>query len=166
MKSAISLQGTLRVEYRIRLQPMAGATSLIASEQRFAGGSATVAALALASLGASVRLSGSPIGDDSHGRFLRAQLENVPGLELEVETRSEVVTPYAILVREEEGTTRTWLSPEAAQLEDPQDYPSLLDALKQALTQWYGNQSAPEDIDALVNQYDVNFGLSSFREEK
>ncbi|BCM90271.1 hypothetical protein IAD21_02122 [Abditibacteriota bacterium] len=164
MKSVISLQGALRVEYRIQLKSLGEATSLISSEHRLAGGTGAVAALTLASLGAHVRLSGNPIGDDSHGRFLISQLQNVPGLELDIETRSDVVTPYAILVREQDGTTRTHLSPEAAQLEGPQDYSAILAALRKALILWNGATGDNSFIERLINAYDEGFGSHSLEE--
>ncbi len=165
MKSELSLQGALRVEYRIQLKSLGQSTSLIASEHRLAGGNGAVAAQVIASLGTPVRLRANPIGDDSHGRFLLSQLQNVPGLQLEVEICSDVVTPYAILVREEDGITRTHLSPEAAQLDGPQDYPALLDALLGALIQWGGSQTDNSHIQRLLEAYDTGFGSTSIKEE-
>ncbi|RYX80430.1 hypothetical protein EON83_28585 [bacterium] len=164
MKSVISLQGALRVEYRIQLKSLGEATSLIASEQRLAGGNGAVAALALISLGERVHLTGNPIGDDSHGRFLLAQLQNVPGLELEVEIQPKTATPYAILVREPDGSTRTWLSLEASQLEGPQDYATLLDTLRSAIMQRNGTQNDEASVQRLLNSYDITFGTPNFQE--
>ena len=164
MKNPISLRGAVRVEYRLQLETLGENTSLLAAERRFAGGNGAVAALVLTSLGASVHLQGNPIGDDSHGRFLKSQLQ-VAGIELDIETREDVVTPYAILVRGSDGTTQTWLSPEAARLEGPQDYPALLDALREALLQWDGSQSDNLPIEHLINAYDVGFGAPSLKEK-
>lgn len=154
MKPDIPIFGALRVEYRVQLRSLAENCSLIASEQRFAGGSGAVAALALCELGARVRLGGNAIGDDSHGRFLLAQLRQSPNLELDIEVRGEVVTPYAILIRGANGQTQTLLSPDAANLDGTGDYPELLGFLRASLRRFVGEDEAR----ALVARYDGSFG--------
>ena len=148
------LQGALRVEYRVQLQTLGENSSLIVSERRIAGGNGGAPALALAHLGARVHLSGNAIGDDSHGKFLMAQLQH-PNLELNIEVSSEVATPYAILIRAQNGETQTLLSPEAAQLDGAQDYPALLESLKNALLEWRGEG---DEIERLERVYDHSFG--------
>ena len=162
MKTNISIHGALRIEYRVQLAPLGDNSSLIASERRLAGGEGAVSALALAALGACVRLSGNPIGDDSHGRFLLSQLQNVPALELELEVRPDVVTPYAILIRGAEGGVQTLLSPEAAELDGAQDYWSLLDALRAALKKFIGEHGGEKEIARLMGNYEESFGDFAF----
>lgn len=162
MKPQLLVQGALRVEYRVELRSLEPSTSLIESETRLAGGNGAVSALALAQLGARVRLSGK-VGDDSHGRFLLSLLENVPDLELDVRVE-KMVTPYAILIRGEDGATQTLLSPEAARLEGAQDYAALLDSLRAALEQFIEDQ---QQVEELVAGYDESFGnLGSLQLEK
>ncbi len=158
------VHGPLRVEYRVQLAHLAENSSLIASERRLAGGQGAVAALALAALGARVRLSGNPIGDDSHGRFLWSQLSNVPGLELDIEVRADVVTPYAILIRGADEGVQTLLSPDAARLNGEQDYPALLESLRRTLRGFLGDE---DQTGRLMRAYNNSFGdFASLRLEK
>jgi len=167
MKTDLFIYGVLRVEYRVQLAHLGENSSLIASERRLAGGEGAGTALALAALGAQVRLSGNPLGDDSHGRFLLSQLQNEPNLELDIEVRPDVVTPYAILIRAQNGTVQTLLSPEAALLEGAQDYPALLNALHNALKEFMGEQRDDEEIARLMRVYADSFGdFASLRAAK
>lgn len=155
MKSDIHIRGALRVEYRVQTRPQSETASLIISEQRFAGGEGAVVALALAALGAPVRLSGNAIGTDSHGRFLLSQLQGIANLELDIEARDDVVTPYAILIRGEEEKVQTLLSPEASQLEGDNEYSALIEALRTALSDFLSDD---DRVAKLVATYDANFG--------
>lgn len=109
------IHGAIRVEYRVRTRTLQQSIGAIESEQQCAGGTGALCALSLARLGARVRLSGNALGDDSHGRFLKSQLR-AAGIETDLELQAGVVTPYAILLRADEGQTQTLLSPQARKL--------------------------------------------------
>lgn len=161
MLPAFHIHGAIRVEYRVRTRPLQQGTDAIESEQQLAGGTGALCALALARLGARVRLSGNALGDDSHGRFLRSQFQ-AANIETDAQLHAGVITPYAILLRTEDGQTQTLLSPQAQELVLPpvqiqrdartfdfslqmkslewegkhQGYDALLDALRSVLNRW------------------------------
>lgn len=117
MKPFFHVHGVIRVEYRVQTRSLFEDVEAIETETRSVGGSGALCALALSRLGAPVRLSGHALGDDSHGRFIRAQLEGVPGLEADLRFEPDIETPYAILLRGEDRThTRTLLSSGATRL--------------------------------------------------
>jgi sugar/nucleoside kinase (ribokinase family) len=160
MKPHFHIHGAIRVEYRVRTRALLKDVAAIETEEQQVGGNGALCALALARLGARVRLSGNALGDDSHGRFLRSHLQTA-NLEADLTLNAGVVTPYAILLRSEKGDTRTLLSPQARALVLPpvqsenarvldlslqmklldadgqsQSYSALLDALRSTLRAW------------------------------
>lgn len=112
MEPFFYVHGAIRVEYRVRTRTLLKDVGAIETEEQQVGGNGALCALALARLGARVRLSGNALGDDSHGRFLRSHLQTA-NLEADLTLSAGVVTPYAILLRSEKGDTRTLLSPQA-----------------------------------------------------
>lgn len=119
MKYDFHVHDVVRVEYRIVTDGPAfpRGYSQIENEARLVGGNGTVAACALARWGASVLLTGNPIGNDSHGRFLQEQLSNVPNLTYEPQVKPDLETPYAILLKAGTHSVGTMLSPSAAKVQ-------------------------------------------------
>lgn len=115
MRPFFHIHGVIRVEYRVRTRALGEQVAAITNETRLVGGSGALCALALARLGARVHLSGNALGDDSHGRFVRSQLE-AAHIQSDLVLNAQLVTPYAILLRCDEKDTITLLSPEARQL--------------------------------------------------
>ena len=115
------IHDAIRVEYRVATDGSSfpRGYSCIERETRSAGGNGVIAAVALARWGARVLLTGNAIGDDDHGRFVRAQLEPVENLTFRADVQSETLTPYAILLRAGQFDVGTLLSPQAARLELP-----------------------------------------------
>ena len=115
------IHDAIRVEYRVATDGSSfpRGYSCIEREARSAGGNGVVAAVALARWGARVLLTGNALGDDDHGRFVRAQLDEIENLTLRTETRDELTTPYAILLRAGTFDVGTLLSPQAASIELP-----------------------------------------------
>lgn len=110
------IHDAVRVEYRVVVVDEATPLlSHIQNETRVPGGNGVLSALFLANCGARVCLVGNPIGEDSHGRFLRESLGAVANLKYQPEIRAEIVTPYAILLRSGE-TIQTLLSPAATRI--------------------------------------------------
>jgi hypothetical protein len=118
MKYDFHVHDVVRVEYRIATDgpSFPRGYSQIESEARVVGGSGAVAACALARWGATVLLTGNPIGEDSHGRFLVEQLSQVPNLTYEAQIEPEIETPYAILLKAGSHSVGTLLSPTAAKV--------------------------------------------------
>lgn len=95
------IHDVVRVEYRISTDgpSFPRGYAQIENEDRVPGGNGVVAALALANWGAKVLLTGNPIGDDSHGKFLVNALNGVENLTYEPQIEPSFETPYAILIR-------------------------------------------------------------------
>lgn len=177
MLFAFHIHGAIRVEYRVRARALNHNMGAIESELQLAGGTGALCALALSRLGARVRLSGNTLGEDAHGRFLRAQL-GAANIETDLELRAGVVTPYAILLRTDEGQMQTLLSPESLALvlppiqmqrdartfdfslqiksidrqEKHQSYDALLDALSAVLRRWLEIARPDESFDEHESQ--------------
>jgi len=184
MPPLFHLHGPLRVEYRVRTRALRPNLGAIEDERQVVGGSGGVCALALAHFGARVRLTGNPLGDDSHGRFLRKQLAAAIGIEAEFQIEPGRATPYAILLRDEQGATQTLLSPASLGMEFPlppplekgvdtihlrgdmpDDYADLLDDLRMVLGVWLPilrPDEAPAvrqaQVESWVESYDTRFG--------
>ena len=192
MLPAFHIHGAIRVEYRVRTRTLSQNMGAIESELQLAGGTGALCALALARLGARVRLSGNALGDDSHGRFIKAQL-NAANIETDLEPQAGVVTPYAILLRTDDGHTQTLLSPQARELvlprvqmqdaltfdfslqmkslesQEHQSYDALLDALRLVLRSWLEIARPHESFDEhdaqlkrWLDEIDQSFGGFSF----
>lgn len=172
MLATFHIHGAIRVEYRVRTRALGQNMGVIESELQLAGGTGALCALALARLGARVRLSGNALGDDSHGRFMKAQL-GAANIETDLQLHAAIVTPYAILLRTDEGQTQTLLSPQARDLVLPpvqmqsdarvfdfslqmnspewegkhQGYDALLDALNSVLRRWLRSARPGEAFD-------------------
>ncbi len=181
MSPLFHVHGAIRVEYRVRTHTLGGDLGAIESEAQLVGGSGGLCALALAQLGARVRLSGNVLGDDSHGRFLRLQLQNAPNLETDLILNANIVTPYAILLRCDEGATQTLLSLQARALVLPplqaqpnarvfnfsprmtlesdvenHGYNALLDALRSVLRAWLEiarPDDSPDEVEAQLKRW-------------
>ena len=160
MKPLLEVSGALRVEYRIRLAPHTGESAfLIRDERRIVGGTGGWGALAGARMGAMVRLGGW-VGDDSHGRYLLAEL-GAAGVELAVEVRAGAATPYAILIRAPDGTVQTLLSPEAAEGGAAQTETQLSESLAQTL----GTAFEAGEVARQLRAFEASFGdLAVFEE--
>lgn len=111
----------IRVEYRVTTDgpSFPRGYARIQQEARSAGGNGVIAAVALARWGARVLLTGNPIGDDEHGRFLQSELKKIETLTFEPEIRPGFDTPYAILLRAGSYDAGALLSPTASPLELP-----------------------------------------------
>lgn len=96
----IAVHGAIRVDYRVRINGAFefGATKNIEAETRHAGGAGLIEAVALAKWGAQVQLSGNPIGNDPHGRFILKELEAFCGVEFDANIQSGLETPYSIRI--------------------------------------------------------------------
>jgi sugar/nucleoside kinase (ribokinase family) len=94
------VHGIISVDYLLQLDgaPAAGETCHIEREIRRVGGGAANCALALASWGASVCLTGNPLGNDGNGRFVAKELGIVPNLTLRVPLLDDVETPYYVVL--------------------------------------------------------------------
>ncbi len=105
-----------RVEYRIATDGPAfpRGYAQIENENRVPGGNGVVAALALAHWGAKVFLTGNPIGDDSHGRFLIQALNGIENLTYQPQVLEGMNTPYAVFIRAGKFDAGALLSKEAA----------------------------------------------------
>ena len=121
MQYDFHIHDAIRVEYRVATDGSSfpRGYSCIEAETRSAGGNGVVAAVTLARWGARVLLTGNAIGDDDHGKFLRAQLEPIENLTFGAQVEAEVVTPYAILLRAGKFDVGTLLSPDAARIRLP-----------------------------------------------
>jgi len=192
MHPVIHVHGAIRVEYRVRTRYLDPDMGVIESETQCIGGSGGVCALALSQLGARVHLSGNALGDDSHGRFLKKQLE-AAGIIGEFSLQSGLSTPYAILLRDDYGETQTLLSARAQHLELPPlagiegearvldlsgragngSYAELLEELRPALRLWL-HATRPDDeaflraiqVESWIAKYDASFGDFSFEQGK
>ena len=104
-KIDFAVHGAIRVEYRVCIGAILerGAAQNIEAETRLAAGAGLIEAVALAKWGASVHLSGNPIGDDAHGRFILKELERFPGVQLETQIQSDLETPYSIRIESPNG---------------------------------------------------------------
>lgn len=113
------IHDTIRVEYRVATDGSSfpRGYSCIERETRSAGGNGVIAAVTLALWGARVLLTGNALGDDDHGRFLVRELASIENLTFETTLQSDVVTPYAILLRAGKFDIGTLLSPQAAHIE-------------------------------------------------
>ena len=121
MKTDFHVHDTLRVEYRVATDgpSFPRGYAQIERETRSAGGNGVLAACALAKWGANVLLTGNPIGDDEHGRFLQTQLEKIPNLTFKAQIESGLETPYAIMLRAGHHDVGTLLSRTAARVSLP-----------------------------------------------
>ncbi len=152
MKPLLEVSGALCVEYRIRAASLDSDARLIQEERRVAGGEAGWCALAGARVGAAVRVTGW-VGDDAHGRFLLAEL-GAAGVELNVEVRPGIATPYAILIRAPDGAVQTLLSPEAARSGDAGAQAQLLETLARTL----GEVCAAGEVARRLRAFEAGFG--------
>jgi len=177
----IHIHGAIRVEYCVQTRALGRNLGAIESESQRIGGSGGVCAMALAQLGARVHLSGNALGDDSHGRFLKKQLESA-GVSGEFSLQSGLSTPYAILLRNESGETQTLLSPSAQSLELPPvasgengaatmnfslgqrsgSYGELLADLRAALSWWLDWSDLGRSAESWIAKYDASFGDFAF----
>lgn len=184
MHPLFHIHGAVRVEYRVRTRALGPHLGAIESESQRIGGSGGVCALALSQLGARVHLSGNALGDDSHGRFLKKQLE-AAGISGDFSLQSGLSTPYAILLRDESSETQTLLSAGAQHIELPLlmsgeegtnplnfsfhnrdgSYGELLSNLHTALRIWVNLTDSKEKVSvreerigSWIAKYDASFG--------
>ncbi len=115
------IHDAIRVEYRVATDGSSfpRGYSCIERETRSAGGNGVIAAVTLARWGARVLLTGNALGADDHGRLVKRELENIENLTFDAQLASDVVTPYAILLRAGKFDVGTLLSPQAARIELP-----------------------------------------------
>jgi sugar/nucleoside kinase (ribokinase family) len=96
----VLVHGAIGTDYLLQLDgiPPAGEVRSIEREVRTVGGEAANCALALATWGARVCLCGNPLGNDSNGRFVTAQLALLPNLTLKAPVLQDFETPYSVVM--------------------------------------------------------------------
>jgi sugar/nucleoside kinase (ribokinase family) len=96
----VLVHGAIGTDYLLQLDgiPPAGEVRSIEREVRTVGGEAANCAVALATWGARVCLCGNPVGNDSNGRFVTAQLALLPNLTLKAPILDQFETPYSVIM--------------------------------------------------------------------
>ena len=161
MQYDFHIHDAIRVEYRVATDGSSfpRGYSCIQREARSAGGNGVVAAVTLARWGARVLLTGNALGDDDHGRFVLRELENIENLTFEGQLQSDVITPYAILLRAGKFDVGTLLSPQAAHIELKRLSRSSQDAqFFGGASEGWGEGAASVHLEAATQDYSALIG--------